>query len=408
MVCPSGEMRITWGFSERSRKFLVRLALTRRLDTRHKQTIAQIYNGVLDAFAQSNEWARASRVLREMSAAGHELHARSYRGLIVSAANAGEWRVAWRAFCEMTSRGVEKSSRSTVIHNAVATVCGASGRWDEALRALRLTLRGGMIPSLIAYNATLGALGKAGQWEHGRRLLEDMHRASLSPSHGGGGRGAWEDSASRRFVPGRGAGGRAAALPPAPDVFSYTSVIDACAKSGGQQQLERALEVVEDMRQAGVRPGLVTFNTLILACGGRGGSPGRRGDWRRALSFVQEMVESGIDPDVYTVTVAVAACEAGGEWAKAAAVLKQIGAGVAGRGTTAPAPAPRPRARAVDEVLAQLTIVACGKADDWRGGLEVLRELERRSGAQAGVSVYNALIESLVARREPQWKRRPG
>ena len=401
--------------------------------TRHNTTpTRQVYNGVLDAFAQSKEWSRASGVLREMAHAGHELHARSYRGLIVSAANAGEWRAAWRAFGEMTSRGVEKSSRSTVIFNAVTTVCGVSGRWEEALRALRLTVGGGMTPSLIAYNATLAALGKAGRWEHARRLLKDMQRASSPsrPSSSGdsvGGMFGWEDNNTRRFGARVGVGGRAArgaaGRPPVPDVYSYTSVIDACAKSEGQHRLERALEVLEDMRRAGVRPSLVTFNTLILACGGGGGSssssggggdsPTRRGDWRRALSFVQEMFDSGIKPDVYTLTVAAAACEAGGEWEKASAVLKQMGAGVGAAAGGALQKAGRRRGGgggAVDEVLAQLRIVACGKSNDWKGGLEVVKELERsRGGAPAGVSVYNALIDALVVRppQQPGRNRRP-
>lgn len=383
-----------------------------------RQCSAQVYNGVLDAFAQSKEWARASGVLREMARAGHELHARSYRGVIVSAANAGEWHIAWRAFREMTSRGVEKSSRSTVIFNAVTTVCGASGRWEEALRALRLTLGGGMTPSLIAYNVTLGALGKAGRWELAQRLLRDMQRASPSPSSGsgsggsdgggGGGRVGWEDYNTRRFGSRGGRAARGVVRPPVPDVYSYTSVIDACTKSEGHQQLERALEVLEDMRRANVRPSLVTFNTLILACGGSGGSgsggsPGRRGDWRRALAFVQEMVESGVTPDVYTLTVAVAACEAGGEWEKAAAILKQIWAGAAAGGAPQAGAA---RGKGADKVLAQLRIVACGKANDWKGAFEVVKELDR-SGTPAGVAAYNALIEALVVRPpQPQRSRR--
>lgn len=340
-----------------------------------------MYNGVLDAFAQSKEWARASDILREMASAGHALHARSYRGLIVSAANAGKWRVAWRAFCEMTSLGVEKSSRSPVIYNGVSVACGAAGKWEEALCALRLTVEGGMSPTFIAYNATLGALGKAGQWEHAQRLLKDMKRASM-----GGGGERENGNNNSRF------GSRLAAarepLPP-PDVYSYTSVIDACAKSG---ELGSALEVLEDMRRAGVSPSLVTFNTLIFRCGAGSGSSGQqgRGDWRLALSFLEEMVKGGVRPDVYTLTVAVAACKAGGEWEKAAVFLKELwgtfGAGAKGAG-----------AGAADPVLAQLTIIACGKANDWHAGLEVVRETER-AGAPPDVALFNALIEALVAR----------
>lgn len=353
----------------------------------------KVYNGVLDAFAQSKEWTRASDILREMASAGHALHARSYRGLIVSAANAGKWRVAWRAFCEMTSLGVEISSRSPVIYNAVSVACGSAGKWEEALYALRLTVEGGMAPTFIAYNATLGALGKAGQWKHAKRLLKDMQRSSK------GGGGGQEGSNNNRRFGSRGAAASKTMEPlPPPDVYSYTSVIDACSKSG---KLGRALEVLEDMRRARVSPSLVTFNTLILRCGAGSGGSGQRGegDWRRALSFLEEMVKGGVRPDAYTLTVAVAACEAGGEWEKAAIFLKELWAGAGARATGA---------GAADAVLAQLTIIACGKANDWHGGLRVSRERER-VGASPDVAVYNALIEALVARPQPQQRnnRRP-
>ncbi|CAM9935348.1 unnamed protein product [Ectocarpus fasciculatus] len=352
---------------------------------------AKVYNGVLDAFAQSKEWARASGVLREMASAGYELHARSYRGVIVSAANAGEWRVAWRVFRKMTSLGVAKSSRSPVIFNSVTAACGAAGRWEEALLALRLTVRGGMAPTFLAYNATLGALGKAGELKHALRLLRDMQQRASSPSMRG------EDSSDNnngRLREGKARGvartpPRAARLPP-PDVYSYTSVIDACAKSG---ELDRALEVLEDMRRAQVGPSLVTYNTLILACGS--GADSRRGgsDWRRALSFLEEMVGSGVKPDVYTLTAAVAACEAGGEWGEAAAYLKGLeGAGKDGW--------------VGDGVVAQLTILACGRANDWKGGLQVVREMERL-GVRPEVGVFNALIETLGVRpQQPKLDRR--
>ncbi|CAM9724914.1 unnamed protein product, partial [Ectocarpus sp. 4 AP-2014] len=353
---------------------------------------AKVYNGVLDAFAQSKEWARAKDVLREMASAGHELHARSYRGLIVSATNAGEWRVAWRTFRKMNALGVERSSRSPAIFNSVTAACGAAGRWEEALVALRLTVRGGMAPTFIAYNATLGALGKAGQWKHARRLLKDMQQRASSPSTGS------EDSSDSNpgLREGRARGvartsPREERLQP-PDVYSYTSVIDACAKSG---ERDCALKVLEDMRRAQVHPSLVTYNTLILACGaGDSKTPRGGSDWRRALSFVEEMVSSGVKPDVYTLTAAVAACEVGGEWGEAAAYLKGRRGGAGKDGW------------ARNGVVAQLTILACGKANDWKGGLQVVREMERL-GVRPKVGVFNALIEALgVGPQQPKRDRR--
>lgn len=316
---------------------------------------AKMYNCVLDAFARSSEWKTAAEVMREMERDGHELHARSYRGVIVAAANAGEWRAARRYFKRMLSRRVKKSSRSPVIFSSVTVACGAAGKWEEALEALRLTVRQGMVPTRIAYNATLGALGKAGQWQHAQRLLNEIRRSMRAQSLSGG-------SVSTGFGTGR---PRPIA---APDVYSYTSVIDAFAKAG---ELERALWVLKDMRHARVRPSLVTLNALISAC--RAG-----GQWRRALAFVEEMRRSGIVPDDSTLTLILAACEAGGEWEEVSSRLKEN-------------PAER------DAFIARLSIVAHARAGSWREGLEVLRGM-RASGVPSDVGVYNALIESLVVR----------
>lgn len=327
---------------------------------------AKVYNGVLDAFAQSTKWVEAGEVMKRMVKAGHNLHARSYRGVIVAAANAGEWRVAWSLFVRMTSLGVEKSSRSPVIYNSVTAACGAAGRWREAIQALRWTLRDGMEPTFIAYNATLGALGKAGKWQLAQRLLAEMRRASY--------RGYIASQRPGKVVAGKGAAQvkRSTRLAP-PDVYSYTSVIDACAKSG---QLERALEVFEGMRRARVSPGLVTFNALISACGTGGGK------WQRALKFVGEMVDSGVTPDAFTFTVVLAACEAGGGgWDQVSLCLREM----------------RVRFKE-DPVLARLTIAACGREGDWRGGLRVVEDMGA-AGAPPGVDVYNTLIEALSAGR---------
>ena len=311
---------------------------------------AKMYNSVLDAFARSSDWQKAADVMREMERGGHELHARSYRGVVVAAANAGDWRTAWRFFKRMVSSGVRKSSRSPVIFSSVAVVCGAAGRWEEALETLRLAARQGMTPTLIAYNATLGAMGKAGEWQEAQRLLNEMrHRSS-----------ARSPQSSGAALPVRGAA--------APDVYSYTSVIDAFAKAG---ELERALRILEDMRHARVRPSLATLNALVSAC--RSG-----GQWQRALAIVEEMRRSGIEPDDQSLTLIVAACEAQGEWEEVASSLTE---GVA----------------AGDGFLARVSIVAHARAGKWRAGSEVVRVM-RASGTPGDVGVYNALIESLVVR----------
>jgi pentatricopeptide repeat domain-containing protein 1 len=48
-----------------------------------------------------------------------------------------------------------------------------------------------------------------------------------------------------------------------PDVYSYNALISACEKGG---QWERAVEVFEEMKAAGVKPDVITYSALITAC----------------------------------------------------------------------------------------------------------------------------------------------
>ena len=49
-----------------------------------------------------------------------------------------------------------------------------------------------------------------------------------------------------------------------PDVVTFSSAIDACAKGGGQW--EQALKLLDDMQAAKLSPDVVTFDSALDAC----------------------------------------------------------------------------------------------------------------------------------------------
>ena len=54
-----------------------------------------------------------------------------------------------------------------------------------------------------------------------------------------------------------------------PDVFTFTTLLDACVKAAETDELgglAEAMAVLRDMQGAGVRANVVTFNCLIAAC----------------------------------------------------------------------------------------------------------------------------------------------
>ena len=49
-----------------------------------------------------------------------------------------------------------------------------------------------------------------------------------------------------------------------PDVYSYNSLITTCEKG---KQWQKAFEVCKDIRADGVKPNVITYSSLISACG---------------------------------------------------------------------------------------------------------------------------------------------
>ena len=89
--------------------------------------------------------------------------------------------------------------------------------------------------------------------------------------------------------------------------------ISACEKA---RQVDRAFEVYEAMRQAGVQPDVITFNALISACASSPSvrrRPGKRHlknlPLQRALAVYTHMVALGVQPDVITLKALMNICE---------------------------------------------------------------------------------------------------
>merc|ERR1712118_57970 len=66
-------------------------------------------------------------------------------------------------------------------------------------------------------------------------------------------------------------------------------------------QWERALSLLDEMRERGVSPDVISFNAAISACE-------KGGQWERALSLLDEMRESGVSPNVISFNAAILSC----------------------------------------------------------------------------------------------------
>ena len=74
---------------------------------------------------------------------------------------------------------------------------------------------------------------------------------------------------------------------------------------GRSRQWERALSLLDEMRECGVTPNAISFSAAISACE-------NGGKWERSLSLLDEMRERGVRPDVVTYTALMQALAASG------------------------------------------------------------------------------------------------
>jgi pentatricopeptide repeat protein len=68
---------------------------------------------------------------------------------------------------------------------------------------------------------------------------------------------------------------------------------------------------------AGVTPTVVTYTSLISACG-------TGGQWQKAETAFERMQAAGVTPGVVTYIFLISACGTGAQWQKAATACKQM------------------------------------------------------------------------------------
>ncbi|XP_024359813.1 pentatricopeptide repeat-containing protein At5g02830, chloroplastic isoform X2 [Physcomitrium patens] len=134
-------------------------------------------------------------------------------------------------------------------YNWMMKACGAA---PERIRSLMLEMQAfNLIPDVTSWSILLGAYGSNGDLEGCMDTFKEMRRARFKP-----------------------------------DVVAYTTLIKACVLFG---ESDMAFEIFQEMKAAGVRPNAVTYNTLIR--GHR--SHSQLFQVQRALAIYEEMREAG-------------------------------------------------------------------------------------------------------------------
>ena len=155
---------------------------------------------------------------------------------------------------------------------------------DDAVEIFRSLNNLGLKPDLMSYNNVIWSAGHAGRYEVAKQFFQDLLNVkNLTPN-----------------------------------VYTYGSLMHACAKVKGYKQ---ALMYLDRMLEAGIAPNQIVFTSAMEACA-------EAGQYKEALAVMDRMSNSGMKPDITMVNAAIKACSLAGAMGEAeglATSLREFG-----------------------------------------------------------------------------------
>jgi pentatricopeptide repeat domain-containing protein 1 len=165
---------------------------------------------------------------------------------------------------ELVSSGICVEGLDSVGYNSLMKCNARAGRLDRCFQLRAEMLAKGTELSEVTYGILLDACVGAEKLDHARKIFDDLcgsgfqlnvvHCTTFIKALVGAGQ---VDEASRVLQ------GMACSKRAKPDLITYSTIVKAHAEKGN---VSSALQVLEDMIQAGVNPDEIIFNSVLSAC----------------------------------------------------------------------------------------------------------------------------------------------
>lgn len=269
-----------------------------------------IYNTAIAAFARCGRPVEAEALLTTMLSRDVAPDTISYNSAINGYARRGDLDAARRLLQRMTELrsmgGLVKPDQFT--YNSVANAAAKRGDAVAAAEILKVMTQAGVAPSLITYNSCLAACKARGDLRRAVVLLELMREDGISPD---------QRSYSAAIA--------TAGMYVRGSVCTYLvmalfcvcvvvldlagNVVLGCACAFCRRQLDLYFACAHPQQTNPLLPG-----TPI----------GRRGQWREVGEFLDSMRQDGLTPDKVTFNTAIAAVASSGQCQMAFSLLAEI------------------------------------------------------------------------------------
>ncbi|KAE8680365.1 Pentatricopeptide repeat-containing protein [Hibiscus syriacus] len=255
----------------------------------------QLLNDIIVGFAKANDPSRALKFLATAQAIGSGLkpRTRAYNALLKGYVKAGslkdaEWESARIVLKEMQANNVKPNS---FVYSRILASYRNKGEWQRSFQVLREMKSNGIQPDRHFYNVMIDTFGKYNCLDHAMATFDRMLSEGIEPDtvtwntlidcHCKAGR-AGKVGRCEELV-GEDAGRRLVA-----NIVTYTTLVDIYGKSG---RFSDAIECLEHMKSAGLKPSSTMYNALINAYAQRGLS-------EQAMNALRVMGADGLKPNL--------------------------------------------------------------------------------------------------------------
>lgn len=320
-----------------------------------------VYQTVLTSFAKANQFNHLYSLLTRMRRGGVRPTVYTYNSIlkICASENVPRWKEALSILSQCQRE--PGASPDLITYTTAMKACARGRQAGKAMELFRAVQDMNMELDVYAYTTAMDACSKGRQWRKALSLMDEMKERGIAPNE-----------------------------------VTYGVAVAACGNGG---QWKRALELLDVMRGAGLKINTITYNAAIaaLAKAAREFKRQQHGATtgevdvtmnvlcQKALDLVDVMKDEGVRRDSFTFSSAISTCGSAGRWEESVGLIKAM----KGDGT-------KP-----NRVAYTAAITACANSRQWGPAYKLFNEM-KNDRLQPDLIAYNALIKAGMSANKPE------